>query len=171
MFILGHMGFGLKLSEPVRRDLPVRPLLLGALLPDLIDKPLYYALEAATGRRGAAIGIVAGTRSFGHTLLFLLALAALARARRSRPLAALALGVATHLVLDTLSDAFTRRWGFSFKALFWPVLGWRFPIYPYYGWRDHVAHVREPFLLAAEIAGAAILAWEWRKARRAATPV
>jgi membrane-bound metal-dependent hydrolase YbcI (DUF457 family) len=171
VFILGHLGFGLELAKPFKRDLPVRPLLLGALLPDLIDKPLYYALAAATGRRGAEIGLVSGTRTFGHTMLFLIGLALLARRRNSRALSAVALGVATHLFLDSLSDAFTRRWDFSLQALLWPCLGWRFPAYPYYGWQDHVAHVKEPFLLCAEIAGAAILAWEWRKARRAALAV
>jgi hypothetical protein len=163
MFPLGHMGVGLKLAAPFDADLPKRPLLLGTLLPDLIDKPLYYGLSAWTGRVGAQLGLVAGTRSFGHTLVFTAALAALARARRSRAWAALALGAATHLVLDALSDAFTRGVGFSMRALLWPLLGWQFPAYSYRNWHDHLHHVGEPFLLGAEIAGGLFLLLEWRR--------
>src|ERR1700733_5728748 len=100
MIFFGHLGIGLKTAQPFRRDLPLKPLLLGTLLPDLIDKTLYYGLSFATGRRGAELRLISGTRTFGHTILFTLALGAIAARRRSKTLAALALGSATHLFLD-----------------------------------------------------------------------
>jgi hypothetical protein len=168
VFIFGHLGFGLKTAKPFGRGLPVAPLLFGAVLPDLIDKPLYYGLSALTHRHGAALGIVAGTRSFGHTLLFAAALATLGRARRSLVLLAVALGCATHLFLDVITDIVLRAPGFSMQAFLWPLLGLQFPVYHYRGWHDHLLHVREPFLLASEIIGATILLVEWRHRARAA---
>ncbi len=170
MFPLGHLGFGLQVSKPFDRGrprLPLAPLLLGTVLPDLIDKPLYYGLSALTGRRGAALGMIAGTRTFGHTLLFAGALAALGRARRSRALTALSLGCLTHIFLDIVTDSVIRGPGFSLKAFLWPLLGLQFPVYTYRGWHDHLLHIREPFLLVSEALGAALLIWEWRRARPA----
>ena len=171
MFPLGHLGLGLKTAEPFAKGLPRKTLLLGTLLPDLIDKPLYHVLSLATGRQGAALGIVAGTRSFGHTFLFTAALGILARTRRSTMLAALALGAATHLLLDVVTDAFTvpsfLRGGAadSFRILAWPLLGLQFP-FTVRGLIDHLGHVFNPFIMTAEIVGALILYREWRKARR-----
>jgi membrane-bound metal-dependent hydrolase YbcI (DUF457 family) len=164
MFILGHLGIGLKTAGPFRRDLPLKPLLLGTLLPDLIDKPLYYGLSFATGGHG--LGLISGTRTFGHTLVFTASLAIFGAARRSKVAAALALGSATHLFLDVVSDVFTRRADFSLRVLAWPLLGWRFPAYAYGGLGEHLGHVREPFFFYTELLGAAILLVEWRRARR-----
>ena len=166
MFLLGHLGIGLKTAQPLRRDLPLKPLLLGTLLPDLIDKPMYYGLAWATGRRGFDLGLISGTRTFGHTLLFTATLAALASARRSKILAALALGSATHLLLDVVSDVFTRKTDYSLRILAWPLLGWRFPGYLYEGLGEHLGHFRQPFFLYAELIGAILLISEWRAARR-----
>ena len=166
MFVLGHMGIGLKTARPFRRDLPLKPLLLGTLLPDLIDKPLYYGLSFSTGRHGAALGLISGTRTFGHTILLTASLGALAAARRSKVLAALTLGAATHLLLDAVSDVCTHRTDFSLRVLVWPLLGWRFPAYAHVGLGEHLGHVMEPFFLFAELLGAAILLIEWRRARR-----
>ena len=66
---------------PVER----RPICLAALLPDLIDKPLFYIPFWLTGRRGAAAGILSGTHLFAHTGLFLLALVIAALITRSLP--------------------------------------------------------------------------------------
>ena len=166
MFLLGHLGIGLETARPFRRDLPLKPLLVGTLLPDLIDKPLYYGLSFATGRHGAALGLISGTRTFGHTILFTASLGALAAARRSKAIAALALGAATHLLLDVASDAFTRNTGFSLRVLAWPFFGWSFPGYTYSGLGEHLSQFRAPFFLCAELVGAMILFVEWRRARR-----
>lgn len=163
MFWLGHAGFGLEGAKLVDSDPPLKPLLLGTLLPDFLDKPLYYGLSWATGKHGAALGIVAGTRSFGHTVLLTATLWAVGSARKSRALSALALGMATHLALDMFTDLCVRRAAFSMQAFAWPLLGWQFPIYPFYGWHDHVATVRNPFMIVTESLGALILAYEWWK--------
>ena len=79
MFVLGHLGVGKKLAaRPYRQfsRLDKRAFFVGALLPDLIDKPLYYVPAWLTGRRGAAAGILSGTHLFAHTGLFLLVVAA-----------------------------------------------------------------------------------------------
>ncbi|MBI3563564.1 MAG: metal-dependent hydrolase [Elusimicrobia bacterium] len=167
MFWLGHTGIGAQAARLVDREPPLAPLLAGTLLPDFLDKPLYYGLSWATGKRGADLGIIAGTRSFGHTVLLTAALFALGAARRSRALTALALGMATHLVMDVFTDACVRGPGFSAKAFAWPLLGWQFPVYPFYGWRDHVVSGRNPFILITESVGAALLVYEWRRRRRA----
>lgn len=166
MFVLGHAGLGLGTARPFRRGLPLKPLLLGTLLPDLIDKPLYYGWSGAIGRHGADLSLISGTRTFGHTLLFTASLGALAAARRSKTAAALALGSATHLLLDVVSDAFTRRADFSLRVLAWPLLGGRFPGYLYSGWSEHLGQFREPFFLYAELVGALVLFVEWTGARR-----
>lgn len=165
MFWLGHAGFGLEGARLVDRDPPLKPVLLGTLLPDFIDKPLYYGLSWATGRRGAALGIVAGTRSFGHTLLLTGLLFALGSHRKSRTLKALALGMSTHLVLDMASDLWLRTAGFSLQAFVWPLLGWQFPVYPFYSWRDHITSGKQPFMIVTETLGALLLLLAWRRAR------
>jgi hypothetical protein len=166
MFVLGHLGMGLELARPFRRGLPVKPLLLGTLLPDLVDKPLYYGMSWATGRRGYDIGLISGTRTLGHTILFTAAVAAYAAARRSKAAAAVALGCATHLILDGVTDVFVRRADFSFSVFAWPLLGWRFPGYMYDGIGEHLGEFRQPFFLYAELIGALCLFVEWYGARR-----
>ncbi len=89
MFVLGHLGIGKRLAaHPYRRFSRVdkRAFFVGALLPDLIDKPLYYGWSWLTGKHGAEAGLISGTHLFGHTGLFLLALArSRAGHARSRP--------------------------------------------------------------------------------------
>ncbi|MDE2510518.1 MAG: hypothetical protein KGL74_05300, partial [Elusimicrobia bacterium] len=127
----------------------------------------------ATGRRGADLGLIAGTRSFGHTFLFTAALAALARARRSKTLAALALGSATHLLLDLITDMSEsgfdghRLMSRSVKTLVWPLMGVQFPPALEGGLIHHLWRIQEPFILGAELAGAAFLIWERRRSRLA----
>jgi hypothetical protein len=82
VFLFAHLGIGVRsirwiegLSRKgTRALLPIAPLFLGTLLPDLIDKPLYYGLSWLTGLRGAELGVIAGTRSFGHSWILLLLL-------------------------------------------------------------------------------------------------
>ena len=102
-----------------------RAFFVGALLPDLIDKPLYYVPAWLTGRRGAAAGILSGTHLFAHTGLFLVVLTVAGLVTRSPPLRALAIGVATHLVLDFVGLSM------SLGTLLWPLFGWHFPAYPF----------------------------------------
>jgi hypothetical protein len=167
MFVFGHLGIGSKLVSPVASGLPRRAILLGTLLPDLIDKPLYYGLSLATGRSGAELGLISGSRTFGHTALFLLALSFGALASRSRWLAALSLGVASHLLLDNVGEVFIHPPGGNLVTLLWPFLGTAFPPYKFQSLGDHLSMFFHPFILGAEVVGLAILLWdEWKLRHR-----
>src|SRR5207245_8990653 len=99
MFVLGHLGIGSWLAARRVRADSIAWLLFGAVLPDLIDKPLYYALSFATGRHGAALGLISSTRTFGHTLILAFALYALLPRRIGTALVA---WIATPLAPDGL---------------------------------------------------------------------
>lgn len=93
MLPIGHIASTLLVSRLVRRDHELAPALLGALVPDAIDKTLAWVLQ-----------IVPSARHIGHTPLAAGALSTLAAALFGRRKAT-AFGVAylVHLVGD--------RWG------------------------------------------------------------
>jgi hypothetical protein len=167
MFIFGHLGIGSKIVRPLGRALPQRWLLLGTVLPDLVDKPIYYGLSWTTHLHGAELGLISGTRTFGHTALFTLAIALAAYFRSSRVWAALALGAASHLLLDGVTDQFSpslRDIAGPASALLWPFTHQDFPIIPHPSLGHHLSVVSRPFILWAELGGALLLAWDlWRK--------
>jgi hypothetical protein len=163
MFALGHLGIGKKLAARPFRDFSRtdrRAFLVGALLPDLIDKPLYYIPAWVTGKDGAAAGILSGTHLFAHTGLFLLVLTMAALVTRSGPLRALAIGVATHLVLDLVGLSM------NLGTLLWPLLGWHFPTYPFRSLGQHLGTLFSPITFIGETVGAAILGWDYRNYRK-----
>ncbi len=167
MFLLGHLGIGSWVAARRVRADQLGWLLLGTLLPDLIDKPLYYALALTTGRQGAELGLISGTRTFGHTLLLIIVLWLLAPRRAGMPLA---LGMLTHLALDELGDMLglffpalgTHPRPGTLSAILFPFLGPRFPVSPFQSALEHLASLENAYVLAGEIAGAALLAWQWR---------
>jgi LexA-binding, inner membrane-associated putative hydrolase len=163
MFALGHLGLGKKIAVRAYRRLSRgerRAFFLGALLPDLIDKPLFYIPFWLTGRRGAEAGILSGTHLFAHTGLFLLALILAAWVTRSGPVRAVAIGVTTHLALDCVALSI------GLRTLLWPLFGWHFPAFPFRGLGQHLTTILSPITLAGELLGATILWWDWRRARR-----
>src|SRR2546428_6619257 len=95
MFLLGHLGIGLGLAwllstrSSVRID--YRLILVGAILPDLIDKPLAFLLSLEG-------------RLWAHTFLFLFAILALSFVPSWRGLPLPGLRVSTHLLLDRHSN-------------------------------------------------------------------
>ena len=101
MFIACHLLFGLVLGLALARHLGDRRLIgfsaLGAVLPDLIDKPVGHILLADSLDSG---------RIFAHGLLFLVLLLALGiaveRRQGSFALLAVAAGGLSHQVLDTM---------------------------------------------------------------------
>jgi inner membrane protein len=178
MFVLAHMGIGWKIAKPLsgateQQGLPMRWVLLGAILPDLIDKPVYYAASWITGLSGADIGLISGTRTFGHTALLLLVVLGLGFFSKSRAVAAIALGIATHILLDQLGDSIRAVMiakGVRFDwdspklaGLLWPAMGNRFPVLPYENAAGHLSTVLRPHILVGEIVGGLILWSEWRK--------
>ena len=128
MLILGHLGCALAATQvgetaykrvssrrfnAAAKLIDYRLLAVGALLPDLIDKPLSWFILP-----GLLDGI---TRNFGHTLLFsllLLAIWQLGSGRRLNFLLPLAIGSALHLLLDGMFSLPT--------TLLWPFMGWDF---------------------------------------------
>lgn len=155
MLLFGHLGLGSRIVSPWTRGLPRKYVLIGTMLPDLIDKPLYYGLSDFLKKNG--IEIISGTRTFGHTAVLLLVLAVTAAYKKSRPLAALTLGIASHLLLDSLGDS--KR-----QALLWPWFDGRFPIYPYQGATDHLhSLIHRPYIFWGECLGLLLFIWdEWR---------
>src|SRR5438067_10478379 len=113
MFVFGHIGFGRLLIGSRGRSLPALPLLLGMLLPDVIDKPLYYAHISS---------FISCTRTFGHTGLFIAAVLVFAYVRRSSALLALGVGMITHVALDCLLDVLASDERSALTALTWPFL-------------------------------------------------
>jgi hypothetical protein len=164
VFALGHLGLGKTL---VRRlyghfsGVERRAFFLGTLLPDLVDKPLFYIPFWLTGRRGADAGILSGTHLFAHTGLFLLALIVAALLARSMTVGTIAIGVATHLALDCVGLSM------GLGTLLWPLCGWHFPVYPFRSLGQHLSTILNPITLGGEVLGGAILWWDWWKSRRA----
>jgi hypothetical protein len=170
MFIFGHLGVGSKMAYPWRHQIPRGALLLGTVLPDLIDKPLYYIEVAFIGSAAANQSLISGTRTFGHTLLLLIIVTLLAVLRRSRVIAALAIGIATHDLIDVVGDQIQLSLGWiqlgpgqqGGHAFLWPFLGWRFPVATT-SLGGHVAQILNPWILFGEIVGLCILAWDYRR--------
>lgn len=131
MFPLAHLGIGSGLSRLVRKELPFGALLLGTMLPDLLDKPVFFILGSI--KYFQDLGWEPGKRGFAHTLLFLILLAAISWWRKSARWSAVTLGVATHLLLDVISKSFGGDFSplGGLKVLLWPVLGWDFPLLSY----------------------------------------
>jgi hypothetical protein len=173
MFVFGHLGIGSKMIYPWRAQLPRAALLLGTILPDLIDKPLYYIPVAFVGREAASESLISGTRTFGHTLLLLLVVVALAVLKKSRLLAALAAGVATHNLLDLIGDQVQLSMGWTepgpgpggIHALLWPLLGWDFPLSTT-TIIGHGLQLVNPWFIGCEIAGLCILLWDYSRRKR-----
>ncbi|MFQ5431173.1 MAG: metal-dependent hydrolase [Nitrospinota bacterium] len=110
--IIGHLTTTYALATPLGRRFPVLrnvpPLLVGAYLPDLIDKPIYFL----TGFPG---------RGLGHSAILLtIAFYLLIRAMPSRKnlIIPLAVGAFLHLAEDIASP----------QVFLWPLLGsWENP--------------------------------------------
>lgn len=187
MFILGHAGIGSRLGALVPRVQAAHApgwLLLGTLLPDLIDKPLYYAMKAATGREGAELGLISCTRTIGHSALFALVVWLVLRALRRRAAAlAVLVGMATHWLLDlggdvtgylshALGTSSTPASFSSVRALLFPLLGGHFAVSPFHSAREHLTSLVQTYTLAGELVGGVLLVLAWRKnaARDARTP-
>ncbi|MBT9148652.1 MAG: hypothetical protein DDT27_00174 [Dehalococcoidia bacterium] len=123
-----------------------RLVLVGSILPDIIDKPMGIYLFGDTFSNG---------RIFGHSLLFFLIilLAGLYRYLRSGRLGILVLSLCSgfHLILD-------RMW-LETRTLFWPLYGLAFPRYDMTGWLANLIEAlkTDPAVYWPEIVGMLIL--------------
>ena len=136
----------------LRDALDDRVIAFGSLLPDILDKPIALILAGdLVGNSG---------RNVGHTLIFALALIAVAGAlavvlKRGLPLV-VAFASAGHLALD-------RMWNHA-QTLYWPLMGLAFPSKE----RVSVSEWTESTMLAVpdrmtgdplELAGLAVICW------------
>ena len=155
MFVLGHIGIGRQLVMRWSDRLPGIPLALGMLLPDIIDKPLYYSRISP---------LISCTRTIGHTGLLLLVLLGCACAFRSRVLAAIVIGASTHSVLDCVLElSATGQAGSAWIALAWPLISREFTTY-YVEIPGHVAGLSAWPVLSWEAVGGMMIVWElWRR--------
>ena len=158
MFVFGHVGFGRTLIGPLRRALPVIPFVVGALLPDVIDKPLYYSHVS---------GFVTCTRTFAHTGLFVAALGVVAWVTRSPGWLAMTVGAATHPLLDTAMDMFGRPPSSALIALTWPFLHTRFYVRDFASPLDQLRQTWRLDTMITEVIGIVLIAYEyWTRAVR-----
>ncbi len=163
MWLFGHLGIGSQIAKPLGRKLPWSAILLGTVLPDLIDKPLYYLHKFYVGEAG----LISCSRTFGHTALIVIFVSAVAWISRSRAVAGLTLGMATHLVLDGVQDALMgipTRESSSFLAALYPFTG-HFAEMPFHNFGEHLESGSTPIVFIAEIVGAFLLVREWRRRR------
>jgi hypothetical protein len=151
MFVLGHVGIGRLLVGARGRALPVVPFVVGAILPDLIDKPLYYSHVS---------DFVTCTRTFGHTGLLLGTIAAVAVVRRSPAWTAVALAMATHLLFDALLDLQSGGTGSTVIAVTWPFLSRSFSVFEMTSPIEHLFKITRIDILLTETLGALFL---WRE--------
>ncbi|MBY0469997.1 metal-dependent hydrolase [bacterium] len=165
MFILGHLGIGKKIANPWIRGASLPWFFFGALLPDLIDKPLYYGLASVTGLSGLDLGLISGTRTVGHTFVFLLTMASVAAFSKSRKLSSVCLGVATHILLDSVMDqiGIHKPEAAGSIAYLFPLKGWRFPVSEHTSLREHFLSLRKIQIVVAEGIGVALLIWDYWK--------
>jgi inner membrane protein len=134
--------------DKLSKYLDIRFLVIGSMLPDIIDKPVGQYFFRDTFQNG---------RIFSHSLLFFLVITALGyylwRKQHRTWLLALAAGTLTHLVLDSM-------WRVP-KTLFWPVMGWSFPKIELENWAGGIWHAlfHEPGVYIPEIIGLAVVLW------------
>jgi membrane-bound metal-dependent hydrolase YbcI (DUF457 family) len=130
------------------RYVDIRLLLVGSMLPDIIDKPVGMYFFRNTFNNG---------RIFSHTLLFLIVISAVGlliyKKQHRTWMLALAAGTFTHLLLDSM-------WKTP-ATLFWPLLGFSFPKTNLENWLQIILHttVSDPTVYLPEIIGLAIVLW------------
>jgi hypothetical protein len=141
MLLFAHVGLALA-SARILNCVSMAFLVLGSMLPDIIDKPLGLIVFGSLGMG----------RSFAHTLLFLLLLVALFLYSRDKRLFSFTWGVLVHLSLDFM-------WS-SPAILLWPLLG-PFPMAPIIDALSYLemllSGLKDPDIAIPEIAGLAYL--------------
>ncbi|MFN2610436.1 MAG: metal-dependent hydrolase [Actinomycetota bacterium] len=131
-----------------RRRIDYRVVMLGSLLPDLIDKPIGRIFFA---------GRFQASRLYGHTFLFVVVLVLgiqfLLRGETARRWFILPIAALLHLALDAM-------WSHPI-TLFWPLFGTRFPAEPTDSyWLEALTRpVQHPAIAVQELVGLALLVY------------
>ncbi len=126
----------------------IRLLLMGSLLPDIVDKPVGQFFFRETFGSG---------RIFCHTLLFLAVITVgglyLYWSRNRTWLLVLSFGTLTHLIFDQM-------WLLP-RTLLWPLYGFTFVRYDLSNWIQDIfyALLAYPIVSISELVGAAIVIW------------
>ncbi|URZ09003.1 metal-dependent hydrolase [Clostridium felsineum] len=159
MIFFGHLGLTtgvVKICENTilnkKKDIDYRFLLVGSILPDLIDKPI-----------GAVFfrNVFHNSRIFGHTILFsaVLLLIGIYRQLKYKKNGILMLGIGSliHLILDSM-------WLYT-GILLWPFLGWTFPRRPDGNWAGEgiTRLLTDPVYYSSEIIGFVIIMYYFIK--------
>lgn len=153
MLPLGHMGIGILMASPLIIGLSMRWVLLGTVLPDLIDKTLYYGSELFH------LNWVQGTRTLGHTGILLFLIGGVGVYRGSARWVAVSIGMVTHLILDVLGDSFELfDQAATVKAILYPLLGTGFNALKPVSVASHVAlSMRTYYVWTSELLGVFLL--------------
>ena len=164
MIFFGHLGITtgiIKTYEKIaykdrdlRNNIPIdyRLVLVGSILPDIIDKPIGAYLFRSTFHN---------SRIFAHTLLFcgLLILIGLYMVYKYRKNNILILGIGSsiHLILDSM-------WLYP-KILFWPYFGLKFPERLEGNWlkSDIIRLATDPSYYVPELIGLIIIGYFFMK--------
>lgn len=126
----------------------IRLVLIGSLLPDIIDKPIGHFLFRETFSNGTI---------FSHTLLFLIIITIgglyLYRSYNKSWLLALSFGTFTHLILDLM-------W-LNPRTLLWPLYGLSFQRIDISQWLQGLLHtlLSNPVVGIPELMGVAVVIW------------
>lgn len=131
---------GSSVRLPWSRQIDLRFVILGALLPDIVDKILGHVILAGSLDNG---------RLIAHTLLFGLVLLGVGVGRRSANIVALSLADMAHLAEDLM-------WLMP-ETLLWPLHGLAFPAeeFEVYDWVTSL--LTDHYVQAGEIVGACLL--------------
>lgn len=151
-----HEDNGTSWVGSLSRYVDLRLLLIGSLLPDIIDKPIGTFFFRETFSNG---------RIFSHSLLFLAIISFIGFYlyihRRKTWLLVLSFGTFMHLVLDQM-------WSIP-HTLLWPVYGFTFTKRNISGLIPYLIHTLQtnPGTYVPELVGFAILVWfGWLLVRR-----
>lgn len=160
MIFFGHLGLTTAAIKTYERifykdkkldnevSIDYRVVLVGSILPDIIDKPIGAGLFRSTFHN---------SRIFGHTLLFsvVLVLIGLYMLYKRNKNNILLFGICSsiHLVLDSM-------WLYP-AILFWPYFGWKFPVRPEGNWvtSDIFRLITDPSYYLPELIGFIIIAY------------
>jgi len=156
MLPFGHIGITLGIAWFAESKLKVkvdyRLILIGSLLPDIIDKPV-----------GMILLPLENGRIFGHTLLFILILIAIGLKYRKL---SLAFASFLHLIEDEI-------WNEP-ETFFWPLLGFEFPAKEHSSFYEYLCKILSeytpslsPIFISEVIGLAIILAFFLKKKMRA----
>jgi len=184
MFVVGHLGIGRWVSKPLVNPplvgLEATSFFIGAIFPDILDKSLYYLVTALTGLHGSELTLITGSRTFGHAILLSLIVLFISRKYQNKFLYCFSIGMFSHLFLDqvldlvmaTVSSLQTARsidWSLfwpSVEGLFWPILGFDFPVMPYGNMKEHLeSFFIKPEIAVSEIFGALILVVDFYRSK------